>query len=73
VPLDQTGLTSIEARNLLDSAGPNAVADVAQHPAQRALRKLWAPVPWMLEAAIDSDAKVFYFFLHKRRLFSWSE
>ncbi len=34
------------------SVGANAVADVAQHPARRALLKLWAPVPWMLEAAI---------------------
>ncbi len=28
------------------------MADVAEHPARRALLKLWAPVPWMLEAAI---------------------
>ena len=25
---------------------------MAEHPARRALLKLWAPVPWMLEAAI---------------------
>ncbi|MGI4950510.1 MAG: HAD-IC family P-type ATPase [Janthinobacterium lividum] len=46
------GLTSAEAARLLVDDGPNAVADVAQHPARRALLKLWAPVPWMLEAAI---------------------
>jgi hypothetical protein len=40
------GLTSAEAARLLISVG------VAQHPARRALLKLWAPVPWMLEAAI---------------------
>ncbi len=47
-----SGLTTAEVARLLASGGPNAVADVAQHPAQRALLKLWAPVPWMLEAAI---------------------
>jgi len=26
--------------------------DVSQHPVWRAIKKLWAPVPWMLEAAI---------------------
>lgn len=26
--------------------------DVAAHPLRRAVKKLWAPVPWMLEAAI---------------------
>ena len=49
---NQAGLTSIEARILLASGGANAVDDVAQHPARRVLLKLWAPVPWMLEAAI---------------------
>jgi H+-transporting ATPase len=46
------GLTNDEARRRLATLGSNAIADVAQHPVQRALRKLWAPVPWMLEAAI---------------------
>ena len=48
----QTGLTAEEARERLQRDGPNAIADVAQHPVRRALSKLWAPVPWMLEAAI---------------------
>jgi H+-transporting ATPase len=52
MPSDQTRLTSIEARNLLASGGANAVDDLAKHPARRALGKLWAPMPWMLEAAI---------------------
>jgi len=26
--------------------------DMSSHPAQRAIEKLWAPIPWMLEAAI---------------------
>jgi H+-transporting ATPase len=46
------GLTAIEARQRLATGGPNAVIDVAQHPLRRAVSKLWAPVPWMLEAAI---------------------
>ncbi len=46
------GLTSAEALTRLQAVGPNAISDVAQHPVRRALGKLWAPVPWMLEAAI---------------------
>jgi H+-transporting ATPase len=47
-----TGLTSDEARRRLATNGTNAVQDVVQHPIGRALGKLWAPVPWMLEAAV---------------------
>ena len=47
-----TGLTSAEAERRLASVGTNAIQDVAQNPVRRALGKLWAPVPWMLEAAI---------------------
>jgi H+-transporting ATPase len=46
------GLTDGQARHLLATIGPNAIVDVAQHPLRRAMAKLWAPVPWMLEAAI---------------------
>jgi H+-transporting ATPase len=46
------GLTSQEARHRLDTGGANAIADVTTHPVRRAFGKLWAPVPWMLEAAI---------------------
>jgi H+-transporting ATPase len=46
------GLTTDEARRRLTKDGPNAIIDVTQHPALRAMQKLWAPVPWMLEAAI---------------------
>src|SRR5580704_14290317 len=51
-PDSATGLTSHEARRRLAANGTNAVADVVQHPIHRALKKLWAPVPWMLEAAV---------------------
>src|SRR5271156_5484182 len=45
-------MTSNEARSRLAKFGPNAVPDTAIHPLRRALDKFWAPVPWMLEAAI---------------------
>ncbi len=47
-----TGITSIEARSRLEKSGPNAMPDTALHPLRRAAAKLWAPIPWMLEAAI---------------------
>ncbi|HLM97718.1 MAG TPA: HAD-IC family P-type ATPase [Bryobacteraceae bacterium] len=47
-----TGLTTDEARRRLEKFGPNAIPNTAQHPLRRALTKFWAPVPWMLEAAI---------------------
>jgi magnesium-transporting ATPase (P-type) len=46
------GLTSGEARARLEKFGPNAMPDTAMHPLRRALAKFWAPVPWMLEAAV---------------------
>jgi H+-transporting ATPase len=48
----ETGLTSEEARHRLEQFGPNAVPDTSLHPFRMALDKFWAPVPWMLEAAI---------------------
>ena len=47
-----TGLTSEEARRRLEKFGPNAMPDTALHPLRSAIEKFWAPVPWMLEAAI---------------------
>ncbi len=47
-----SGLTSDEVRRRLEKSGPNALPDTALHPLRRALGNLWAPVPWMLEAAI---------------------
>ena len=46
------GLTSAEARRLLKDCGPNAMPDVAPGYLRRAAGKFWAPVPWMLEAAV---------------------
>lgn len=47
-----SGLTSDEAHRRLEECGPNAMPDTTLHPLRRTLGKLWAPVPWMLEAAI---------------------
>jgi H+-transporting ATPase len=47
-----SGLTSGEARDRLTKFGPNAMPDTSMHPLRMALEKFWAPVPWMLEAAI---------------------
>src|SRR5580698_4460991 len=47
-----TGLTSEEARVRLQTEGSNAMPDTTLHPLHRALHKFWAPVPWMLEAAV---------------------
>ncbi|WP_419728892.1 HAD-IC family P-type ATPase [Lichenicola sp.] len=52
MPDPSPGLGTREAARRLASGGPNTVADIAEHPARRALEKLWAPMPWMLEAAI---------------------
>ncbi len=47
-----SGLTSEAARALLTKFGPNTMPDTSMHPLRMALEKFWAPVPWMLEAAI---------------------
>ncbi len=46
------GLTSDEAKSRLQKDGPNAMPDTSAHPLRNALAKFWAPVPWLLEAAI---------------------
>ena len=50
------GLTSDEARRRIEASGPNAMPDTSAHPFRMALEKFWAPVPWMLEAAIVLEA-----------------
>lgn len=46
------GLTNVEARHRLEEFGLNAMPDSSSHPMRMAVDKLWAPIPWMLEAAI---------------------
>ena len=53
MPVDPgAGLSSDEAARRLKEFGPNAAPDTAASPFRMALEKFWAPVPWMLEAAI---------------------
>ena len=51
-PGSAAGLSSGEARERLQRFGANGIPDTTEHPWRRALEKFWAPVPWMLEAAI---------------------
>src|SRR5580700_6144007 len=46
------GLSTDEARARLEQSGPNEMPDTALRPWRMALAKFWAPVPWMLEAAV---------------------
>jgi H+-transporting ATPase len=48
----QEGLTTAEAGKAMASFGPNEMPDTAAHPWHDAIERFWAPVPWMLEAAI---------------------
>lgn len=50
--LAANGLTSADAAKRLASVGSNSMPDSTPHPMRLAIAKLWAPVPWMLEAAI---------------------
>ncbi len=54
------GLNSDEARTRLKKDGPNTMPDTSVHPLRNAMAKFWAPVPWLLEAAI-----VLQMILHK--------
>ena len=49
---DKKGLTSDEVRRSIEKLGPNSVPETSDHPLLRALGNFWAPVPWMLEAAV---------------------
>jgi H+-transporting ATPase len=48
----EPGLTSADAQTRLREVGPNSMPDSSLHPVRRVVDKLWAPVPWMLEASI---------------------
>jgi H+-transporting ATPase len=49
---NSSGLAADEAARRLAQFGPNSVADISVSPMRLAIGKFWAPVPWMLEAAI---------------------
>ena len=46
------GLSTPQAAELLAQYGLNAVAEERRHPLRALGAKFWAPVPWMLEAAV---------------------
>jgi len=46
------GLTQVESARLLEQYGPNAIPEEKIHTWLVFLHKMWAPVPWMLEASI---------------------
>jgi H+-transporting ATPase len=48
----ESGLASEEAGRRLAQFGPNSMPDTSLNPFRMTLEKFWAPVPWMLEAAI---------------------
>ena len=50
--MEPQGLTSEQAQTQLAKYGPNTMPDTETGQWRRALSKFWAPVPWMLEAAI---------------------
>jgi H+-transporting ATPase len=49
------GPTREGAKSLLERQQPSSVPDAALHPVRRAITKVWAPVPWMLAAAIGIE------------------
>jgi len=46
------GLSGTEAERLLGEVGPNVTAEARPQTWRSVAHKLWAPVPWMLEATI---------------------
>ena len=46
------GLSQAEAENRLQQYGPNAIPEQKVRLWLVFLKKMWAPVPWMLEAAV---------------------
>jgi len=48
----KNGLSDADVQQQRAKWGMNAVADTSGNPIKSALTKFWAPVPWMLEAAI---------------------
>lgn len=51
-PVKPEGLSDEEARRLLERIGPNSLSDTTVHPLRTLLEKFWAPVQWLLEAAM---------------------
>lgn len=48
----ETGLSQTEAQSLLDHHGFNEIREEPAGPLRSTLKRLWGPIPWMLEAAL---------------------
>ncbi len=48
----QQGLTKEQVAKLLKEYGPNVISEEKPHPVRMFLKKLWGPVPWMLEVTM---------------------
>ncbi|RVW04906.1 plasma-membrane proton-efflux P-type ATPase [Rhodococcus spongiicola] len=46
------GLDGVEARRRLAEVGPNALPEARRNPVLEFLGYFWAPIPWMIEAAL---------------------
>jgi len=51
-PINSKGLTSEEVAQRLAEFGPNVIAEDKPNPVRLFFKKLWGPVPWMLEATL---------------------
>jgi H+-transporting ATPase len=77
----ERGLTTAEAAELLARHGPNEVSEQIESPWLDFARKFWAPVPWMLEAAIvltvalerQADALIIFFLLVFNAVVSYAQ
>lgn len=50
--ISSSGISSAEAARLLSQYGPNALLEAKKHPIRDFLKRLWGPIPWMLEAVV---------------------
>ena len=50
--IDASGLTTADASARLAQFGPNAVREEERHPLRQFFLRFWAPIPWLLEAAV---------------------
>ncbi len=50
--VEPDGLTTAAAQARLAQFGPNAVREETPHPWRQFARRFWAPIPWLLEAAV---------------------
>ncbi|MBX3024164.1 HAD-IC family P-type ATPase [bacterium] len=52
LPASPRGLSEAEARERLDRDGRNEIPEQAPDPFRGVLKRLWGPIPWMLEGAL---------------------